>query len=184
MPQLIANIAAGTTAGAESGLLDAMESSAFATWVRESPSLFAYTGMLSLHAIGLAFVVGLSSAVALRLLGVAPEIPLAPARKFFLLMYTAFWVNALSGIALFAGSATSLVENAAFLVKLGFVVLAVVNLRLLKRFAFDEAGLPRNGEPVPAAAKALAVSCLVLWSAAIIAGRLTAYPGLLGKYFG
>ncbi|HEX6994939.1 MAG TPA: hypothetical protein VF339_12410 [Gammaproteobacteria bacterium] len=184
MPQLIANLAAGTTAGGDTGLLQAIEDSGFATWVRESPSLLAYTGVLSLHAIGLAFVVGLSWAVALRLLGVAPEIPLAPARKFFVLMYAAFWVNALSGLALFAASATSLVDNVAFLVKLGFVVLAIVNLRLLKRYAFDEAGLPRNGEPVPAIAKVLAASCLALWGAAIVAGRLTAYPHMLEKYFG
>jgi len=184
MPQLTANIAAGASAAADTGLLEAIEASAFATWVRESPSLFAYTGVLSLHAIGLAFVVGLSWAVSLRLLGIAPEIPLAPARKFFAVMYAAFWVNALSGLALFAASATSMVENTAFLVKLGFVVLAIVNLRLLKRYAFDDAGMPRNGEPVPVVAKVLAVSCLVLWSAAIIAGRLTAYPGLVSKYFG
>lgn len=184
MPELIANLATASSLGAETGWLDVIESSAFATWVRESPSLFAYTAMLSLHAIGLAFVVGLSSAFALRLLGVAPEIPLAPARKFFALMYAAFWVNALSGIALFAASATSLADNVAFLVKLAFVVLAIVNLRLLKRFAFDDAGAPREGEPAPAAAKALAVSCLALWGAAIIAGRLTAYPYLLNKYFG
>src|SRR5690606_10952413 len=157
MPELIANLAATSSLGADAGLLDTIESSGFATWVRESPSLFAYTTMLSLHAIGLAFVVGLSTAVALRLLGVAPEIPLAPARKFFALMYGAFWVNALSGIALFAASATSLADNVTFLVKLGFVVLAIVNLRLLKRYAFDVSGAPRDGEPVPAVAKVLAV---------------------------
>src|SRR5690606_41809596 len=184
MPELIANLTAVSSLGTEAGWLAGIESSAFATWIRESPSLLAYTAMLSLHAIGLAFVVGLTSAVALRLLGVAAEIPLAPARKFFALMYAAFWVNALSGIALFAASATSLADNVAFLVKLAFVVLAIVNLRLLKRFAFDDAGAPREGESAPAAAKALAVSCLALWGAAIIAGRLTAYPYLLNKYFG
>lgn len=183
MPGLIGNVAA-PGAGAEPGLAALIESTAFATWVRESPSLLAYTGMLSLHAIGLAFVVGLSSAVALRLLGVAPEIPLAPARKFFVLMYVGFWVNALSGAALFAATAATLVDTSVFLLKLGFVVLAVANLRLLRRFAFDDKGLPRDGEPVPTVAKALALSCLVLWAAAIIAGRLTAYPHLLEATFG
>lgn len=164
-------------------MIEAIEQSAFATWIRESPSIWAYTLMLSLHAIGLATVVGLNAAVALRVLGIAPEIPLAPARKFFVLMYAGFWINALSGLALLMANASSLLTNAAFLVKLGFVALAVVNLHLLRRYVFDDDGLPvSNSVPLPG--KTLALASLVLWSGAIVAGRLTAYPNLLSLTFG
>ena len=65
------------------GLIEAIESSGFAAWVRESPSIFAYTSILALHAMGLALIVGLNTVIALRLLGFAPGLPLAPLRKLF-----------------------------------------------------------------------------------------------------
>ena len=52
-------------------VLEAIENSAYPTFVRESPSLWGYTLVLSLHAMGLAVVVGVSAAIALRLLGFA-----------------------------------------------------------------------------------------------------------------
>ena len=58
-------------------MIDAIENSAFAIWVRESPSLFAYTAILSLHAMGLAIIVGINTIVALRLLGYVPRAELA-----------------------------------------------------------------------------------------------------------
>ena len=43
---------------------------------------------------------------ALRLLGVARSIPLAPLRGLFPVMYVGFWVDALSGLALLSANAT------------------------------------------------------------------------------
>jgi hypothetical protein len=99
-------------------LLEAIQNSAFATFIRESPSLFAYTFVLSLHAMGLAIVVGFSAAIALRLLGLAPTIPLAPVGRLFPVMYVGFWINALSGLALLAASATTMLANPMFYAKL------------------------------------------------------------------
>jgi hypothetical protein len=65
--------------------------------------------VLSLHAMGLAVVVGFSSAIALRLLGVARSIPLAPLGGLFPVMYAGFWVNALSGLPAKAVAVVSLV---------------------------------------------------------------------------
>jgi hypothetical protein len=78
-------------------MLEAIENSAYAVWVRESPSIFAYTTILSLHAIGLAIIVGINTLIALRLLGFVKEIPLAPLRKLFPWMYLGFAINAFSG---------------------------------------------------------------------------------------
>lgn len=164
-------------------IISFIEGSGFATWVRESPSLFAYTGMLSLHAMGLAVVVGLNLAVALPLLGLAPNMPLRPARRFFPVMYAGFWVNALSGLALFDASMSNMVANPVFYVKMFFIVLAVINLRLLRHYGFGDEALERFRE-VPGRVRLLAGSSLALWGVAIICGRLTAYPGLVSFYFG
>ena len=44
-------------------MIEAIEGSAYAVWVRESPSFFAYTWILSLHAMGLAKGGSLDNAV-------------------------------------------------------------------------------------------------------------------------
>lgn len=159
-------------------ILLSIENSGFGTWVRESPSLLAYTLFLSLHAVGLAFLAGPNTAIALRLLGYAPGIPLAPMEKLFPIMYAAFWINAVSGAALLTATATDDLINPMFYLKLGFIALAVVNLLLLRRHVF------RTPAPAPAKGKILAVSSLALWSGAIIAGRLSEYPDLVRHSFG
>ena len=163
-------------------LLEAIESSAYPTFVRESPSLTAYTLVLSLHAMGLAVVVGLSTAIALRLLGVARDIPLAPLGRLFPIMYVGFWVNALSGLALLAANARGMLGNPLFYVKIAFVVGGIVVMRLLRRAVFNDR-LGSTDEP-PQSARKLAVASLACWMLAIIAGRLTAYPYLIAYYFG
>jgi hypothetical protein len=163
-------------------LVSAIESSGFATWVRESPSLGAYTLILSLHAMGLAIVAGLSCAVAFRLLGVAHAIPLAPLRALFPLMYAGFWINAFSGLVLLAASATGMLANQMFYIKMSFVIVAVLIMRVIKTRIFGSSAL-LEGDAIPPRARLLAVASLVCWAGAIVAGRMTAYPGLLESYF-
>lgn len=164
-------------------LITAIEDSGFATWVRESPSIFAYTAILSLHAIGLAIVAGLSGVVALRLLGFAPAIPLAPATKLFPLMYAGFWINAASGLALLAANPTGMLASSMFFVKLGFVAAAVSIMRVIRGRVLGDPELVRTGN-APSLAKRLAAASLFCWLGAIGAGRLTAYPYLLQGLFG
>jgi hypothetical protein len=164
-------------------LITAIEDSGFATWIRESPSIFAYTAVLSLHAMGLAIVAGLSAAVGLRLLGVAPAIPLAPAIELFPLMYAGFWINAASGLALLAANATGMLANPMFFAKLAFVAAAVLIMRVIRGRVFADPELLRTGN-VPRFARALAGVSLLCWVGAIVAGRLTAYPYLLQGVWG
>jgi|SRR5690606_14910794 len=164
------------------GLLEAIEASGIATWVRESPSLLAYTSVLSAHAMGLAIVAGLSTVVDLRLLGFARGIPLEPLRKTFPVMYVGFWINAVSGALLFAANATGLVTNVMFIVKIVFVIAAVVLLRVLRNTVFSDAALAEGG--VSVLGRRLAIASLCCWTIAVIAGRLTSYPWLVNTYFG
>ncbi len=61
-------------------LLEALESSGFAMMVKESNT--GYVATLAFHSIGMAFLVGISGATALRVLGVARSLPLAPMEDF------------------------------------------------------------------------------------------------------
>jgi hypothetical protein len=163
-------------------LLEAIQNTAFPTFIRESPSLLAYTLALSLHAMGLAVVVGLSSAVALRVLGFAPSIPLAPLQRLFPVMYVGFWVNALSGLALLSANLTGMLGNTLFYLKIAMIAGGVLVMRLLRHNVFN-AQLAAGGA-LPAEARTLAFASLACWAVALVAGRLTAYPYLIEYYFG
>ena len=52
-----------------------LESTAVSVWIVESPSLFAFPGILAVHTVGLGLLAGLNGALDLRLLGMARSIP-------------------------------------------------------------------------------------------------------------
>ena len=154
--------------------LSALEHSALSTWVKTSPSLWAYSFVLFAHTVGLSLLVGTSVAVNLRLLGMARGLPLAPLDRFFRVMWIGFWINAVSGAVLFAADATTKAANPAFYVKMGFILVAVVDLAWIRRTIFRQ---PRADNTVPVSARVLAVVSLLCWTGAITAGRLMAYIG-------
>ena len=164
-------------------MIEAIENSAYATWVRESPSIFAYTTILSLHAIGLAIIVGINTLIALRLLGFVKEIPLAPLRKLFPWMYLGFAINAFSGGSLLAANLTTDLGNWLFLAKLGFSALAMINLELTRMWVFDRPHVAAAGE-LPQRSRSVAIGALVLWGLAMVAGRFTAYPNFVEAWLG
>jgi hypothetical protein len=160
-------------------LLAAIEGSAFGVWVRESPSMFAYTGLLSLHAIGLAFAVGFSWFIALRVLGVARAVPLESVESLFPIMWAGFWVNFASGVPLLISNATRDFRNPVFLTKLAVIGLSAMTMVLLRREAFQKRPIEDNAL-IGRNSRVLAGSVIVLWTAAIVAGRLSEYPWLYG----
>jgi hypothetical protein len=164
-------------------MIEAIENSAYAVWVRESPSFWAYTWILSLHAMGLAVVVGINFIVALRLLGFTPEIRVSTLRRLFPWMYLGFTVNAFSGLSLLAANASNDLHNWMFFVKLSMIALAMVNLELTKANVFNDPAVINN-TGVPAGAKKFAIMSIVFWSLAICAGRLTEYPAFVQAWFG
>lgn len=152
-------------------MLAAIEATAFSTWLRESPSIWAYPLILTLHTVGLALLVGPSWALDLRLLGFAPAMPLRALEKAFPVMWVGFWINGLSGLLLFAADATTKGATLLFVTKLGLIALAVVNIMAIRRVVYRPDVEPATG----ITARALAITSIVLWIAAIGTGRWMAY---------
>lgn len=142
-----------------------IEQSGVATWIRESGVLYGYPLVLFLHTFGLSTLVGLNSAINLRLLGVASAIPLASLERLFSLMWAGFAVTAVTGILLFAAGATRHAANPAFFVKMLFVLVAGAALWLTWSRVFR---LQQSG-------RVLAAVSLACWLGALTAGRLMAY---------
>jgi hypothetical protein len=151
-------------------LLTSLEASGFGTWLRESGSIWAYPAVLTLHTMGLGVLVGASTVLDLRLLGCAPGIPLEPLERLFPIMWIGFWVNAISGVALFVADATTKGTTTVFMAKLAFVVIAIWVMWRTRRVVY---GRGRVG--TGPGARSLAAASLVLWIAAIVTGRYMAY---------
>lgn len=150
-----------------------LEQSGLSKWLRESESLFGYYFVLTFHTIGLSLVAGPSVAIDLRLLGVAPELPLAPLKRWFRLMWGGLALNLTTGALLVLSYPVKALTNPVFYVKLALIGFAVWTIQLIYTRVFDEASL---SESVPATgAQQLAGWSLLLWVAVISASRLLAY---------
>jgi hypothetical protein len=157
-----------------------IEESGISTWIRDSPSFFAFWFILSLHAIGMGFLVGGSLVIDLRILGVAKELPLAPLKGLYRVIWIGLAIQVVSGLLLLIGYPTKALTNPDFYVKLLFIALAVVATRKLKKAVFDDSSL--NDSDMIVRGKALAAWSLVFWAGVVTAGRLLAYTYNFLKY--
>jgi hypothetical protein len=153
-------------------LLSSIESSGFSAWLRESNSIWGYPMILTLHTVGLALLVGASTVLDLRLLGFATRLPLVELSRGFRVIWIGFWINAVSGALLFAADATTRGTSRLFIGKLFLVAFGVLVIVAIRKQVFGSTpDRPRVGPT----AKVLAATSLVVWLAAITAGRLMAY---------
>ena len=155
-------------------VLESIENSGFATWVRETPSVLGYSTVLALHTFGMSFLVGLTAMIALRSLGFARGLPLAPMERFFPLIIVGFWVNAVTGVVLTMLAARTFFSNPDFYIKLVAIAGAIVSLQRLRASLFG--GRARvDTTPAPMKARVEAVAMLAFWAVAVTSGRLIAY---------
>jgi hypothetical protein len=146
-------------------ILAQLEQSGLATWIRESGVIYGYPLILFLHTLGLSTLVGLNSAIDLRLLGVGQGIELKALERTFVLMWAGFALSAMTGTLLFVADAQKHGANPAFYVKLLCVALAVAILVTIRGRVFRNQGT----------GKALAAASLACWFVALSSARLMAY---------
>lgn len=152
--------------------LDALTNSGLGQWVLLSP--LGYPVLLTFHSIGLAIVVGLLVVIDLRILGVARDAPLPAFKDLLVLVWIGFWVNAISGAAIFTSDAVKFYYSTAFRLKLLCIILSFIVLAFLKKSQLLTAPGAQRIPALPRE-KALAVVSLLCWLGAIVAGRLVAY---------
>ncbi len=150
-----------------------VETSALSTWIREAETVFAFQGILVLHALGMGFLAGGNAAIDLRILGVARRIPLASMAGFFPLLWISFAASLFSGVLLLIAYPTKALTNPLFYVKLTAVAVAIGLMPVIRARVLRE---PAAGEEfVHSRLRRLAVMSLLLWAVVIGAGRLLAY---------
>jgi hypothetical protein len=157
-------------------LLVWLESTALSQWVVGSPSLFAFPGILALHAIGMGLAAGLAAALDLRILGVARQVPMTEMRRYLPILWFGFWLNLVSGLLLLVGYPTKALTNPVFYLKIALI--AVAMFLLTRQVRLVGVGAPSAGLQSTAAsgsARFFAIVSLFCWTGAITAGRFLAY---------
>jgi len=150
-----------------------LQDTRFAHWVASDPSLLAYPTILTLHTVGMAIVVGTCVVMDLRLLGIGGDVPLSALARAPRLVWTGFFINAATGLALFTTDAEHKATQKVFFVKLSLIFLALAVYARIRKRVFRGAMQPAAS--IPREVKALAVLSLILWTGATVAGRLMAY---------
>ena len=131
-------------------------------------SIWAYPALETVHITAFATVFGALMLLELRVFGAAPALPLPPlARLAIPVALSAFAVAASAGVLMLISSATELVFNRAFQIKLGLIALAGINAVWFHR----RGSLVRHD----GVAKAQSLLSLLLWLGVITCGRLIAY---------
>jgi hypothetical protein len=153
-------------------LLVSIEQNPFSTWVRESPSLWAFPFILFLHTLGLAMLAGLNVGVDAWLLG-RRKLPPFELANLYRVMWLGFGINALSGLVLLAAYPAKALTNWMFFAKMAFIAVALTVLQRLKGELAVASGTAERD--VSTHARRLALASLLLWTATIFAGRLLAY---------
>ena len=154
-------------------MLSWMETTAYSEWI--VAGLVGWPLMLSMHAIGLAIIVGIMFTLNLRMLGYFKPIPFVALNDLMAFGWIGIALNVFSGFSLFMAQATFYVTSFPFLVKITFIILGIANLyytqKILKR---DAAGWDA-ADAVPQVSMILASSSLAFWILAVVGGRLIAY---------
>lgn len=150
-----------------------IEETSLAEYIRVSA--FGYPAMITLHALGMAIMVGISVVLALRALGLFSALPYGSLHRLLKVAWVGLIVNTVSGSALFAAQASTYVTDFVFLLKMTFVVLGAILVGLLQGSVSATASGAGGTASSSGLTKFYAISSIVAWLGATIAGRLIAY---------
>jgi len=155
------------------GFLLWLEGTSFAEWIRIST--VGYPMMIAAHAVGMAVMVGLSLMLDMRLLGAFAGIPYSSIYRLLVIAWIGFVVNFLSGTALFSANAATFATQGMFLTKIVLIIVGAASAAYLQSRLKTESDDWQRSSTVPGAVKVVAMAAIVIWLAAIVTGRLTAY---------
>ncbi len=136
------------------------------TWISSHP--WAYPALEVVHLVGIALLLGNLVLVELRVLGMAPALPLALlARAALPLVAAGFGLAATSGLLMFASQPMDLLANRVFTLKMLLLMAAGSNAA----WFHGRGSLQR----LDSLAKVQALLSLGLWLSVLTCGRFIAY---------
>ena len=149
-----------------------IEQTPLGVWMRESPSLLAFPGVLYQHTLGLAMLAGISVGLDCWVLAARTWPQRLSLVGLYRTMWLGFGINAVSGVVLLVAYPAKALTNWVFFAKLLLIVGAVI---VLERMRGEATAAMAGDGSVSTRVRGLAVVSLLLWAGTILAGRLLAY---------
>ena len=148
-----------------------LEHTPVAASVRES--LWQFPAIETAHLLGMAVLVTTIGAFDLRLMGlVARGVPVSGlARRIFPWAWTAFAVQVLSGLLLFASEATRMVINPAFRIKMILIGLGGIHALAFRWIAARDLPEWDENRTTPLKARLAGLVSILIWVGVVAAGR-------------
>jgi len=157
-------------------VLDWLAKSSYAIWVDESAG---WPIALTIHAFGVAIIIGFMFIIGLRLMGLFRTMPYTALNRLMPYVWIAAVFQAVSGFTLWLTRPAAYLADGMFEVKIAvFVVAVIVTAYFQGTLRREAAGWDASGKVSSRGVKLVAASC-VLWAIVVIGGRLTAYLGSL-----
>ncbi len=152
-----------------------LEQTAVGTSVRESLWLFPITE--TLHIFGIILLVGATSILDVRLMGLAFRAePVSKLAKLFLpWAWAGFLIQVTTGLILFSSEAVKMYGNPGFKIKMVLILVAGINAFVFHEIAYRSVGKWDNDPVAPLAARAAGLISILLWFGIVAAGRWIAY---------
>jgi hypothetical protein len=152
-----------------------LEGSAFGTAIHQSLWLFPL--IETAHLFGIILLVGATSALDLRLIGLAlKEEPVSRiAGRLLPWAWVGLTIQVTTGFCLFASEATRCWENPAFRIKMAMLVLAGLNAFVFHQTVYRRVASWDEARVTPVAAKFAGCCSILLWFGIVAAGRWIAF---------
>jgi hypothetical protein len=135
--------------------------------------------LLTLHLLGIVFVVGSVIVMDLRLLGFGASLPVRQLHRFIIpFSLAALLIVVPSGLALFALHAATLIGRPTFFYKMLLLFAAAINALIFYTGAYQGAAGWDTAKRPPAGARWAGALSILIWIAVIYCGQSLAHPHL------
>ncbi len=152
-----------------------LENTSMGVSIRES--LWLFPVIETIHIFGIICLVGSTSILDLRLMGLAfkQDTVSTLAERFLPWTWAGFVIQVVTGFLLFSSEATKMYDNRAFQVKMLLIVLAGVNAFVFHSLAYKSVGAWEKDPVAPISARFAGTFSILLWFGIVAAGRWIAY---------
>ncbi len=152
-----------------------LENSSWATAIHQS--LWLFPMLETAHLFGIVSLVGATSALDLRLIGLTMKgEPVSRiAGRLLPWAWAGLTIQVVSGFCLFASEATRCYENKAFRIKMVMLVLAGLNALIFHQTVYGRVARWDDSPATPLGAKFAGCCSILLWFGIVAAGRWIAF---------
>ena len=172
-PEILVNEEAAQREAAIEAAPSWIHAAGIGAWVTDRT--YVWPASEALHFIGLWLIFGIILLVNLRLVGMMKTIPFSAVHRLLPWAALGFGINLITGMLFVTATPEQYAENISFLWKIGFLLVAGVNLLYVT--VFEGPWHVEAGDNAPLRVKAAGASAIVAWIGVMYFGRMLPFIG-------